>query len=167
MAVTAADFLRRLDRGWLAVERAFLATALIAMVAMVCGDFLGRELIGRGIAWAKEVASFLMIWVGFIGASVAAASSRHLRVEALDRLLPRGTARLLYRTTHLIAAAVTAFLAYLGLRYCLESYGFDERSAVLDLPLALVQAVIPLALLTTALRLAVSGPERRGNETRT
>lgn len=152
--MTTIDLLRRLDRGWLAVERAFLATALIAMVAMVCGDFLGREILGRGIVWAKEVASFLMIWVGFIGASVAAAGGRHLRIEALDRLLPRGTARNLYRATHLIAAAVSGFLAYLGLRYCLESYQFDERSAVLDLPLAFVQAVIPLALFTMALRLA-------------
>ena len=156
--MAASKLLRRVDRGWLAVERGFLAAALIAMVAMVCGDFLGRELLGRGIVWAKEVASFLMIWIGFIGASVAAAGGRHLRIEALDRLLPRGTARRLYRATHLIAAVVSGFLAYLGLRYCLESYQFDERSAVLNLPLALVQAVIPLALFTTALRLAGARP---------
>jgi TRAP-type C4-dicarboxylate transport system permease small subunit len=167
MAVTAADLLRRVDRAWLAVERAFLASALLAMVAMICGDFLGRELFGRGIAWAKEAASFLMIWVGFIGASVAAAGGRHLRIEALDRLLPPATARRLYRATHLLAAGITAFLAYLGLRYCLESYGFDERSAVLDLPLGLVQAVIPIALLTTALRLARGRSTATASEPRT
>ena len=106
LAVLVRSGLEELDR-WLAkLERGFIAVAMLAMTALSFLDYLRRE--GPGIEFEIEggpnLAVVLMVWVGFLGASLAAREGRHLAVDASDKLLSPRAAGLTQRFGALLAA---------------------------------------------------------------
>lgn len=145
-------FLERLDNYLFAVEKVFLTTALSVMALTVFLDFALRDFFHSGIRWAKELSALLMIWVGFVGASVATREKRHLLVGATEKILSARWRKMLAVPTHLLAVAFCVFLAKLGFDYIAQTRKFAEHSDVLNLPLWIVQVVIPLSLLVMAAR---------------
>jgi TRAP-type C4-dicarboxylate transport system permease small subunit len=145
-------FLAHLDRALAKAESAFLAAALAVMILVVFADFALRETLNKGLVWAKELAVYLLVWVGFIGASLAVHKRRHLVVEAGEKLFPPG----LRKWTSLLACATTTalclLLAWLGLRFVLETKQVGEVSLGMGMPLWIVQIVIPAAFLIIGLR---------------
>lgn len=106
LVVLARAGLEELDR-WLAkLERGFIAVAMLAMTALSFLDYLRRE--GPGIEFEVEggpnLAVVLMVWVGFLGASLASREGRHLAVDASDKLLSPRAAALTQRFGALLAA---------------------------------------------------------------
>lgn len=141
-----------LDEGLAWIERAFLVTALSVMCLVVFLDFALRELFSYGFVWAKELAMFLMIWVGFVGASLATRANRHLVVGIPEKLFPPKILRYVSSFVSALVVVLTLFIAYLGWQYVMETRMFEERSLVLRIPLWYVQMIIPLSLLVIALR---------------
>ena len=98
--------LEELDRLLAKVERGFIAVAMLAMTALSFLDYLRRE--GPGIEFEVEggpnLAVVLMVWVGFLGASLAAREGRHLAVDASDKLLSPKAAAITQRFSALLAA---------------------------------------------------------------
>jgi TRAP-type C4-dicarboxylate transport system permease small subunit len=69
-----------------------LASALcvVAMVGVVAVQILLRYVFGNPLVWADELASWLFVWVIYLGASVLVRYDAHLTVEIVtDRLSPR------------------------------------------------------------------------------
>jgi TRAP-type C4-dicarboxylate transport system permease small subunit len=163
-------FFRKLDDGLAKAEAAFLALALAVMVLVVFGDFALRETVNKSWTWAKELAAYLMVWVGFLGASLATHRRRHLVMSLSEKLFSPA----LRKWTSLLACLITAvtclFLAALGLRYVLETRATGETSLTVGVPLWLVQAVIPFAFglvglrfLGTAVHILRHGPVSLGD----
>jgi C4-dicarboxylate transporter DctQ subunit len=156
-------FFRKLDAGLARVEEAFLALALAVMVLVVFGDFVLRETVNRGWVWAKELASYLMVWVGFLGASLATHRRRHLVMSLAGKIFPPRIRKWTAFSAALITAAVSLYLSWLGYRYVQETRSFDERSLALGIPIWWVQAAIPLAFALVGLRFLGAAGSILGN----
>ncbi len=139
------------------VEKTFLVIALAVMTLVVFFDFLFRELFDHGFVWAKELAAFLMIWVGFIGASLATKENKHLVVGIPEKLFPKKILPYVSLLVNLIVFTVTLFIAYLGIQYVAETKSFEETSLVLNIPLWIVQVIIPASLIVIAFRFIIIG----------
>jgi TRAP-type C4-dicarboxylate transport system permease small subunit len=97
----------------------------------------------------------MLLWIGFLGASICAHDGRHLRMEAFDRLVPRRFARHV-RTLGLAAAAVFClFLALLGYDY-VTGPSAATQSAQLAIPDRASIVSVPIGLLVSALRFAAA-----------
>ncbi len=140
------------DEGLAWIEKTFLVTALAVMCLIVFFDFFLREFFASGFVWAKELAMFLMIWVGFIGASLATRANRHLVVGIPEKLFPPNTLRYVSFSVAILVVVLTLFVAYLGWQYVMETRMFEERSIVLRIPLWYVQIIIPVSLFVIAIR---------------
>ncbi len=151
------NFLRRLDRALARSEEFFLATALGFMALVVFCDFALRETVNESWVWAKELAAFLMVWVGFVGASLAAHRGRHLVLRAGERIFSARLRKWTSPVSSLLTAALCFHLAWLGIAYVTETQAMGERSLTLGIPLWMVQAVIPFAFTTVGLRFLGAG----------
>ncbi len=89
------------------------------MVAVVSPLFAYSALtwFPRGYSWSKEMSLMLLLWVGFLGASVCAHEGKHLRMEAFEKLLTPAIARWVRVAGFLATAAFSGFLAWLGYLY--------------------------------------------------
>lgn len=69
---------------------------LLAMVAIICGDVLTRNVaipgLPRGIAWSNEVSELLLYAITLLAAPWLLREGRHIRVDILLRAVPRRAA---------------------------------------------------------------------------
>ena len=145
---------RVVDRGLLFVEKTFLVLALLVMPLLVFVVALDRwsDSINLGWIWATKLAMFLMIWVGFIGASVATKERRHLAIDVAGRVLtPRGV-RVATFFTQAIAAGFCFALATYSYDMVLDSREMGDVEGVLPIPLWIIQAILPFSLVVMGAR---------------
>ena len=66
--------------------------ALLAMMAIICGDVLTRNVavpgLPRGIAWSNEISELLLYAMTLLAAPWLLREGRHIRVDILLRALP-------------------------------------------------------------------------------
>lgn len=144
--------LELIDNYYSKFEKLFLIIAIISMTLIIFFDFVFRELFNFSFIWAKELAAFLMVWVGFIGASYATKENKHLVVGFPEKIFSKKILPYVSLIVNVLVFSVTIFLAYLGFLYVLETKEFGETSLVLNIPLWIVQLIIPVSLVIIALR---------------
>lgn len=145
-------FLNGLDRRLAKAEEAFLAAALAVMILVVFADFALRETVNQGLVWAKELAVYLLVWVGFIGASLAVHKRRHLVVQAGEKLFPPPVRKWTSLVACLTTSVLCLLLGWIAVKFVLETREVGETSLGMGMPLWIVQAVIPLAFIIIGLR---------------
>lgn len=108
--------LQEADRLLAGIEKAFISIALMAMVGLCFLDYLRREFsfFTFEVNGGMTMSVVLMVWVGFLGASLATRQKKHLAVDATDRILSPPAAKLVKR--------FTAFLAGL---FCWQFTGYS------------------------------------------
>ncbi|NOY93065.1 MAG: TRAP transporter small permease [Deltaproteobacteria bacterium] len=110
----------------------------------------------QGYTWSKEVSLMLLLWVGFLGASVCAHEGKHIRMEALGKLVPARLQRFARAFGFALAALFCAFMALLGWQYTFDpTYGAYFLGGIFEqtgIPDWLAIAAVPVAFGLTALR---------------
>ncbi len=113
----------------------------------------------EGYSWADNVALLLLLWVGFLGASMAAKQGRHLRVDAAKKLWPAAQRARLGGVSLILAAGFAGLLTWVGGIYLFhEDYGrFWTPTVPGEIPDWLVTLAIPLSFLLITLRMGARG----------
>jgi TRAP-type C4-dicarboxylate transport system permease small subunit len=127
------------------LEMGVLALLLLAMIVLSTLQIVLRNLFGVGLLWVDPLLRYATLWIGFLGAAVAAAEGRHIQIDVFTHALPPGLRRISGRIVSLAAAATCAILFVAAYRHLATEYTYDTR-VFLDLPSWLLLAVIPLGL---------------------
>jgi TRAP-type C4-dicarboxylate transport system permease small subunit len=69
--------------------------------------------IPEGYTWSKKVSLLLLMWVAFLGASMCAHDGKHLRLEALARLVPARISPYVEALGALVTMLICTFFAWL------------------------------------------------------
>ena len=128
------------------IETSLIFVFTLAMTALVFLDFLDREVaaIDLGLQGALRISLILMLWVAFLGASLATRDDRHLTIDAADRALsPAGSARL-YRFSMLTAAVFCWQVGIAGVTVIQKAFEL-EKLAKLSVPQRLGDALNGIA----------------------
>jgi C4-dicarboxylate transporter DctM subunit len=123
------------DRAVDRVETVLIFLCTLAMTGLVFIDFLDREIgwIDLGLQGSTKLALLLMMWVAFLGASLATREDKHLIIDAADRALsPVGSARL-YRVAMAISA-VFSWKLFRASTAVIETHFTTESLAKLTVP---------------------------------
>lgn len=131
-----------LERALAAVLRPVVFAGMAALAAVMTLQIVSRVLF-TAVSWTEEIARFLLVWLTFLGATLALAEKRHIAVTLLTDRLPSALRRvaaivgLVAMTTFLIA------LTWIGWNY-MSTQSF-QRSASLQVPMMYVYSVIPVS----------------------
>ena len=133
------------------VEDAIATLALLAMVVLPLLEIFMRRLFGVGVPASGPIVQHLTLWVGFLGAAIAAREGKLLAL-ASGTLIPEGPLR---RASEVFAAAVAAgigtILAWGGVELA-----WSERLAGSSLgagiPTWMAQLVLPVGFALIAVR---------------
>lgn len=129
-----------------ATLRVLLIVLVALLVISVAWQVLSRYLLQDPASWTEELARFLLIWVGMLGAAYAFRTRSHLGLELLPMKLQGTPARLLkYFTLLMVAFFAGAVLVYGGGNLVSLTWELRQYSPVLGLPIAVVYSVIPLS----------------------
>lgn len=136
-----------LDRLVRVVVGALVATTAVA----VCLNVFFRYVLNSGLVWADEVPGFLLVWIAFLGAYLAARDDGHIAFDMLVDAFPRGLRRVVRALGDL---AVTGFFVLLGVTSwqmivrvggrSIETLPIDQGVFMGILPLASILMVIAM-----------------------
>lgn len=124
---------------------------------------------GDDYIWVSKFSLVLLMYVGFLGASMATRDKRHLGIEAVRKLVPRRFLHIYNALGNGFTALFTAFLFVLAFRYHMEFLSLNADVPGLDLGVTAMTLPITAALGVMTLRfLAVAVTDmmawRRGDE---
>ena len=140
---------------WLAsLERALVVLLLTGLLGLGLLQVIERNVLASGIFWADELLQHLVLWLGFLGASLATREQRHLSIDVLSHFLPRRWRLglgLLLNTAALVLCALLVQAAW-GL---VRSEYAAGTMLTFGVPAWLAQSIIPLGFGMITLRFAL------------
>ena len=119
-----------------------LGAILVIMLAVMTLDVLWgvftRYVMSNQASWSEELARFLLIWIGVLGAAYASGQRMHLSID----LLPNKPVRLIAVLIILFALGV---MVIGGARLVFITAELGQTSPALGLPMSLIYTVVPIS----------------------
>ncbi len=135
-------FEKKLNKGL----EVFLVVLMSVLVVDVLWQVFSRYLLASPSSFTDELAGFLLIWVGVLGAAYVAGRKEHLAIDILVQRSPPQRQRRLQVTIHALILLFALFVMVLGGTYLVYTrFVLEVKSAALQLPLGYVYVVLPLS----------------------
>jgi TRAP-type C4-dicarboxylate transport system permease small subunit len=138
---------------------------LVAQVVVVSLAVFFRYVLGDSLVWYDEVASYLLVWLTFVGAIVVSRRRRHIAFELLVERSRPGVRRALEIVGELSVLAFQVLIVVYGWNL-VRQIGDETSASLLWLPMRWVYAVMPASAALMALvsldrlaRLATGAPD--------
>lgn len=123
-----------------------LVTIMGLMVINVLWQVFTRFIVGTPSSFTDELARYLMIWVGVLGASYVSGKSMHVAIDLLPSKLNKENQVKLKNIVNVIIIVFCFFALVIGgLRLVYITFTLGQNSPALQIPLALVYIVIPIS----------------------
>jgi C4-dicarboxylate transporter DctQ subunit len=107
-------WLETINRSIEKVETILLVIILSTMVLLAFLQVVLRNLFDQGILWADIFLRHLVLWVGFIGASLATREEKHINIDLFTRFLSAKGKNIIQVGTNLFAFIICILMAEAG-----------------------------------------------------
>jgi len=128
----------------LALEKVVAASAMAALCLITLGNVVARYLTNYSFAFTEEYSIALMVVVTMLGASLATALDRQIRITWFADLLPRRGRLAAEIAATLATVAMFGLLIGLGARVVWDEYRFEVTSPGLGEPQWIYTLALPL-----------------------
>ena len=128
------------------VLEVFLVFLVSILVIDVLWQVFSRYLLSSPSSFTDELAGFLLIWVGVLGAAYVAGRQEHLAIDILIQKSPPARQKKLQYFIHSVIFLFSFFVMVVGgviLMY--TRFVLQVKSAALQLPLGYVYIILPIS----------------------
>lgn len=157
--MTKGAFTRRLQRVesiLVSMTRVICVMLLLVIVFDVFLAVLTRYLLHYPFNFADQLAKYLVIWVAFIGASLAVREGAHISVEALTRKLPIVYQKRILIVVNIVVSMFLILIIWYGFQFAWSSriysdplvFGISMMYAYLSVPVGFLFVLVQLNLFT-------------------
>ncbi len=123
-----------------------LIVIMSVMVVNVLWQVFTRYIMADPSSFTDELARYLMIWIGILGAAYVSGKNMHVAINVLPEKFSKTTQKKITLFVNiLIIVFVLSALVIGGLRLVYITYILDQTSPSLQIPLAVVYMVLPLS----------------------
>ncbi|ACY85809.1 TRAP transporter small permease [Edwardsiella piscicida] len=138
-----------LDRIKKIVDRSiasFAVVVMVALVACVVWQVFSRYVLSQPSTLTDELARFLMIWVGLLGAAYTVGAQRHLSIDLLAMSVNARTQAALSVLVNLLVMVFSFLVMIVGGRMLIEkTLETAQLSAAMQIPMGYVYFILPLS----------------------
>jgi C4-dicarboxylate transporter DctQ subunit len=133
------------------VEKFLVATMLSTMILLAFLQIILRNVFSTGISWGDPLVRYLVLWVGFIGASLATKEGKHITIEVFSRWFSGHASRYLNVIPQLVSAFVCGLLTFAGWIF-VQNEAQMGGTPFLEIPVWIPQLIIPITFALMTLR---------------
>jgi C4-dicarboxylate transporter, DctQ subunit len=144
-------FWERLDETIGRLEKAFMVFFLGLMIVVAFAQIALRNFMGIGLSWSESLVRYLVLWIGFIGASLATREGRHITIEVIKLRPAASGRRYLAALSQLCGVAVCAVMTWAAVKFVRDDAQIGNRT-FLDLPTWVLETIIPATFAIMSLR---------------
>lgn len=132
-----------------AVTRLLSFTLIFLMAIMVFAvtwQVFTRFVLGDPSGFTEELAGFLLIWIGLLGASYAYYSKAHLGIDVLTSKLPSSKRQLSEILVSAIVFLFALFLLVIGGSHLVRlTFTLKQISPAMGIPMGCIYLVLPIS----------------------
>lgn len=148
------NILETIDSFIAKIETYILVLVLSVMVMLAFLQVVLRNLFSEGILWGDTFLRHLVLWVGFLGASLATREKKHINIDLFTRFLKGKVKSLVVAIVNLFAAIVCWYLTSAAWTFVM-----DEKSVGTtlfgDIQAWYFQIIIPVGFLLMTFRFLI------------
>lgn len=145
------DVWDRLDE-WLGkLEQFLLAIFLSLMILVAFWQIVLRNLFTTGMPWGDTLVRYLVLWVGFIGAALAAREGKHIQIDVALQWIPGMGSVLVQFITKLFSAFICGVLTVAAYKF-IQNEALMGDISTLGCPVWVLQLIIPITFALMTLR---------------
>jgi len=123
-----------------------LIIIMSVMVINVIWQVFTRFVVGTPSSFTDELARYLMIWLGILGAAYVSGRNMHVAIDVLPLRSSNKTQKKLKLLVYTLIILFALFAMVIGgSRLVYITYVLDQQSPALQIPLALVYLAIPVS----------------------
>lgn len=123
-----------------------LIVIMSIMVINVLWQVFTRYVMGTPSSFTDELARYLMIWIGVLGAAYVSGKNMHVAIDVLPSKLNETNQKKLSKIVDFLIISFVFFALIVGgIRLVYLTYILKQHSPALQIPLALVYLVLPLS----------------------
>ncbi|MBT8361206.1 MAG: TRAP transporter small permease [Desulfobacterales bacterium] len=128
------------------------------LAVVVFTQFFSRYVLNDPFGWTEEVARYLLICVGFLGATVGVRRNTHIFVEVFYRYLPKKIAAFLKSVVDIIRVIFFTTLCYFAI--AMMPVMKSQKMTAIPVPVNVIYGVVLFALVIMTLRSIVFAWQR-------
>ncbi|MDE0661669.1 MAG: TRAP transporter small permease [Gammaproteobacteria bacterium] len=140
-----------LQRGLRLAETLLLAILLLVMIGVAVAQIVARNAFGTGFVWGEDLVQVAVLWITMLGATAAAGTDSHIRIDLVSRFADRKFRALAMRVTALFTAVLCACLAWYSIEFIRWDY-LDGTPGFGVVPAWVCETIIPVAAAVIAIR---------------
>ena len=133
------------------LESGLLVVVLSAMIVLAGFQVVARNFFDSGILWGDSLVRVLVLWLTFIGATIASRNDEHIRIDLLGRFFSDSWKKHTRRFANFFTCVVTGVFAWYSMQFVLLDYA-DGIVAFAGVPAWLCESVMPLGATIISLR---------------
>lgn len=134
------------------IEESVLICALIICMFSLFLNIILRSIFNFILAFPPELSRYLMIYIIYIGMSLAYKKESQLKLDILMVIFPK-IKNYISITGDLISLIAAITIIYCGFKYTIDLYLTNEISSVMGLPLYILYGIAPVTAVMMSLRL--------------
>lgn len=151
-AGSPAGWATRLDRALGHAESGFIGAALAFTSVLLFVNVVLRYVFLAPINWAEEVTLYLMVWIVFVGGSVAVRTRGHMAIDLLPLVLSPANRRRLAVFVGLVALVFFAVFFWYSGQHVLRVQSIGQSTPVMGAPMWLTYLAMPVGAFLMGLR---------------
>ncbi len=137
------------------VEKFLIVVMLSGMILVAFLQIVLRNAFSTGISWGDPLVRYLVLWVGFIGASLATKEEKHITLEVFSRWFSANRAFYLKLVSQLVSAVICGLLTFAGWTF-VQNEAQMGGVALLKIPIWIPQMIIPITFGLMTLRFLIN-----------
>jgi TRAP-type C4-dicarboxylate transport system permease small subunit len=139
------------------IERAETIVLVSVLAVMVIFAFLQvvlRNIFHEGILWGDILLRHLVLWVGFIGASLATREQKHINIDLFGRFLSDKGKKIVRLITNLFSVFICYILANASWKF-VQDEKMMGTEIFSDIPAWYFQTIIPIGFFLMSFRFLI------------
>ncbi len=137
------DRWEKADEAIAKVEQTLIVTFLSFMIFVAFFQIVLRNVFSTGLDWGDSFLRNLVLWIGFIGATLATKEGKHINIDIVSRWLPSLGRNIVMLITHLFSFSVCCLLTYAALKFIRNEFQMGNRT-LLNIPAWIPEMILPM-----------------------
>jgi len=126
------------------LEDSLLVILLTMLILLASTQIFLRNLFDTGLVWVDPLLRVVVLWLGLIGAAVAAREHKHIQIDVLTRLLSKKILLPVQATVDQFGAWVCLIIAWYGAGWIQLDYT-DQINSFIGVPAWMLEIIIPIS----------------------
>ena len=133
----------RVDETIARVEQTLLVTFLGFIIFVAFLQIALRNVFATGLDWGDSLVRNLVLWIGFIGATLATKEGKHINIDIVSRWLPSLGKEIVTLITHLFSFLICCLLTFAALKFLGNEFQMGHET-FLNIPAWIPEIILPL-----------------------